>query len=236
MPGNKIISAKSAARAQLLILTLLALAGLGASGLWLWTAQKSCLGLMIERRISQDQPVSPKTLVQVWEQSRNLEQAVLPGRHLHLPGLLSQFIVFNHELPRELRAEALVEGQESAHMALARDPAHAHAWARLAGYSYIFNGPSPDTLAALKMSIYAAPAKRSLMFWRLNLAGACRDYWNEEFEDLIRRQIILAWRISPPRLAEIAVESDMVNLTRQVLSRSPQDLQRFEELAGAVYR
>lgn len=101
---------------------------------------------------------------------------------------------------------------------------------------YALNGVSPEVISALRMSVYCMPAGRSLVFWRIRMSGLNRQFWDEDFEALLRRQIIYAWRISPQMLARTAVETDMEGLARQVLSRSPEDLQRFEELAGAVSR
>lgn len=62
-------------------------------------------------------------------------------------------------------------------------------------------GPSREAVSALHMSIYAAPAMKSLVFWRIRMAGLCHAYWDPEFKNLVKRQIVLAQRISPRRLA-----------------------------------
>ena len=191
------------------------MAGLAASGIWLWTAQKSWKAVMLEQSVNRDQEVSTQTLVQVLEQSRNLDKTFLPGPHVHLPGLISQIMITDLELPEEERALALIEGQESIQNALSRDPAHSHSWARLAWYSYLLDGPSQEVLARLKMSIYTAPAKRSLIFWRIDMAGLCRDFWDQDFESLLTRQINLAWRISPRELSSVVSGTDMGDMVQK---------------------
>jgi hypothetical protein len=202
---------------QVLIIAVVALAGLVASGIWLWTGQKSWKAVMLERSINQDQKVSSQTLVKVWEHSRELDKTFLPGRHVHLPGLLSQLAVQDESLPQEIRAMALVEGHGSIHNSLARNPASSHSWSWLAWYSYLLNGPSEDVVSGLRMSIYTAPAKSSLIFWRISMAGLCRDFWDEEFESLIRRQINLAWRVSPGKLSSAMSGRDMEEMVIEIL-------------------
>ena len=203
---------------QLLVLAVIVLAGLVASGIWLWTAQKSWKAVMLERSVNRDQEVSTQTLAQVWKQSLNMDQTFLPGPHVHLPGLISQIMITDLELPEEERALALIEGQESIQNALSRDPAHSHSWARLAWYSYLLDGPSQEVVAKLKMSIYTAPAKRSLIFWRIGMAGLCRNFWDQDFENLLTRQINLAWRISPRQLSSVVSGTDMEELVNEIVN------------------
>jgi hypothetical protein len=205
---------------QLLVLAVIAIAGLAASGIWLWTSQKSWKAVMFERSVNRDQDVSTQTLVQVWEQSRNLGKTFLPGPHVHLPGLISQIMIADLEIPEEERALALIYGQESIQNALARDPAHSHSWARLAWYSYLLEGPSEEVVANLRMSIYTAPAKRSLIFWRIRMAGLCRDFWDQDFENLLIRQLNLAWRISPRELFSVVSGTDMEEMVNEIVSSS----------------
>ena len=218
MPGIQSSSPGSNRQVQLLVLAVIAIAGLAASGVWLWTAQKSWKAVMFERSINRDQEVSTETLVQVWEQSRNLDQTLLPGPHVHLPGLISQIVITDLEIPEEERALALIDGQESMRNALARDPAHSHSWARLAWYYYLLDGPSKEVVAKLRMSIYTAPAKRSLIFWRIRMVGLCRDFWDQDFENLLIRQINLAWRISPRELSSVVSGTDMEELVNEIVN------------------
>lgn len=204
-------------RIQILIIGVVALAGLVVSGIWLWTGQKSWKAVMLERSVNQDQKVSSQTLIKVWEHSRNLDKTILPGRHVHLPGLISQLGIQDERLPQEFRAMVLVEGHESVHNSLARNPAHSHSWSRLAWYSFLLNGPSENVVSGLRMSIYTAPAKSSLIFWRISMAGMCRDFWDEEFENMIRRQINLAWRVSPGKLSSAVSGRDTEEMVIEIL-------------------
>jgi hypothetical protein len=191
---------KPAKKVHLLILTAIFLAGLVAAATWLATAHQTWPLVMLERNINRGKEVSQKTLIRAWEQVQSLDSTFLPGRHVHVPGLVAQLVIMDDGLPIHLRAEALVQGKESILNALAREPANAHAWARLAMFRHMENGPSPGIVSALRMSVYAAPAMKSLIFWRIRMAGLCYVHWDPAFENLLKWQILLAQRISPRKL------------------------------------
>jgi hypothetical protein len=193
---------KPAKKFQLLILTAIFLAGLAAAASWLAKAHQTWPLVMFERAIKRGKGVSQKTLIRAWEQARYLDRGLLPNRHAHVPGLVAQLVVMHEGLPIHLRAEALVQGKESILNALSREPANAHAWARLAMFRHMGQGPSPAVVSALRMSIYAAPAMKSLVFWRIRMAGLCYVHWDPAFENLVKWQILLAQRISPSKLTE----------------------------------
>jgi hypothetical protein len=80
------------------------------------------------------------------------------------------------------------------------------------------DGLSEEVAAKLRMSIYSAPAKRSLIFWRIRMAGLCRDFWDQDFENLLTRQINLAWRISPRELCSVVSGTDMEDLVNEIVN------------------
>ncbi len=219
---------KPKGRIQLLVAGLAALAALIFSLLWLFTAQNSWTGVMLERRINLGEQVSGETLIKVWEDIQDLDRSFLTGGHIHLPVLAGQLMVLDDSIPPEDRARALLRAEEAAFTALAREPANSFTWARLAWFRYIQEGPSAESLSFLRMSIYTAPAKKSLLFWRLRLSALHRQFWDDDFENLVKRQIVFAWRVSPARLDRAASESGIENLAREVLQDSLQDLERGE--------
>ena len=219
-------------RLELVAVAVIAVAGLAAAGLWAWTGQKSWKALMLERQVRMERQVSPKTLLEVWDRAQDLDKTFLPGTHVHLPGLVAHMMVMENRIPVEKRAAALVAGDASIRNALAREPAHAHGWARLAWFDQLYNGPSPDVVAALRMSVYTAPARNSLLFWRLESAGANSEYWDADFKNLLRRQVMYAWRVSPQRLAETVAKTPMEPVAADALSGSPEDEKHFEHLVS----
>ena len=218
----KTIQLKGIAAAAFILLIL--------SGIWLWTGMQSWKGVMLERGFEQDRNLSSVTLKQAWESSRDLPDMFLPGRHVHYPGLAAQLLILDEGIDLQKRAQVLLQGREGMYTALAREPAHAHAWARLAWVEHMLQGPSPEAVSALAMSMYAAPADRSLVYWRISMSAANETYWDPGFESILRRQMIHAWRISPDRLARTVVETDMVEKSRQALAAAREDLERFDQL------
>lgn len=197
---------------QLVSIAVIAAAGFILSGLWFVTGQKSWKGVMLERRVNQGETISEKTLLDVWDKIKNTDQARLTGGHVHLPGLAAHLIIANNRIPLEKRARVLLDGEASIENALAREPAHSAAWARLAWLRYLQHGPSQEVLDALRMSVYTAPAKKTLVFWRIRMAAYNREYWDEGFESLIRRQVTYASRISQRRLDALLEDLSMEDL------------------------
>ena len=220
MPLPAFNHSRLAGRLELLILGAFFLAGLGSALVWLATAQRAWPGVMFERRVFRQEPMAPETPIQVWERIRGLETSWLPGSHVHLPGLAAQYALQMGTLDKPRRAEVFAQGRWETCVALAREPAESHAWARLATYRMLAGGPSATVVAALRMSIYTAPAMHSLVFWRIRMAGWCRAHWDGEFERLIKRQIVLASRISKRRLESSVAGTAMETFTRQVLAKS----------------
>jgi hypothetical protein len=228
MPVNRISLIKDTGQLKLIIIGVGVLTALIFSLLWLFTAQSSWKGVMLERRINKGEQVSGQTLVKVWEDIQDLDSSFLTGGHVHLPVLAGQLMVLDESIPPEDRARALLRAEDAALLALFREPAQSFSWARLAWFRYIQEGPSAESLSFLRMSIYTAPAKRSLLFWRLRLSALHRQFWDDDFENLLKRQIVFAWRVSPARLDRAASESGIENLAREVLQDALQDLERGE--------
>ncbi len=219
---------------QLKIIAAFCLVGLILSGIWLWTGHKSWPGLMLERQVEKDRLVPEDALLKVWNQCIGLERTLLPGRHTHYSALAAQVLADGEKFDSGQVTAALVQGLESARHALAREPADAHAWARKAWMEYSLNGESLRVINALRMSVYCKPAGESLIFWRIYMSGLNREFWDSDFESLLRRQIIQAWNISPHRLVSTVEGVDMEDIARQVLHAYPEDLRKFEEFIAGI--
>jgi hypothetical protein len=200
--------------------------------IWLWTEYKSWQGLTVARLVEQVQPISADAIIKAWDHSFGLEKTLFPGRHLHYPAMIAQMLATEEEIETDQRFAALIQGLESARHALTREPADAYAWARKAWMEYCLNGESAEVIRALRMSIYCKPAGERLIFWRIRMSGLNRQFWDQEFKNLLGRQIIYAWRISPNRLARTVSEADIEDFARQVLSIYPAELQQFKDLVA----
>lgn len=215
---------------QLPLIAAAALIGLATSALWLGAAWKSRPGTLLERALNRKETVPPESLKVLWEKSRRLEQSVLPGLHLHLPGLIGEKLVQDRRITVVQRVAILLESERAVREALRRDPAEPRAWARLAWFLQLRQGPVAQILSALRMSIYLAPNDRGLLFWRIEAAGAHRASWDAGFEELLKRQVHIGWRVSPARLVKAAGTAGLQDWIRSLLSEKPEDLKRYEQL------
>ena len=221
---------RSRGRFQLLVVCLFALAGLLASGVWLWTAQEGWKGVMLQRQINLDRKISGERLFEVWKDLQGLDESLLPGRHVAYPALAGLLVILDESLPADVRTAVLRDAAASARNALAREPADASTWARLAWFAFLQKGPSPEVVSALGMSIYTAPSHRRLMNWRIEMAARNRAFWNDGFENLVRRQIQNSWEANPDRLAQAVLTSGLVPMAREVLAHDPEGSKRLDEL------
>lgn len=204
--------------AQLFVVVILAAVGLAASGLWLWTAQQAWKGVMLERRVGLGEQVSPETLVSLWQQTRALDQTLFPTQHVGLPGFVGQLLIMDQRIPLEVRSEVLADSIHATANALARNPASAHGWARLAWLNQMQGGPPEESVAYLRMSFFAAPAEKNLLFWRILAAGAHKKHWDDDFETILKRQIINAWRVSPKVLVQTAKDAGILSMAEEALA------------------
>lgn len=220
----------SARPLQPLLIGGLALCGLVVAGLWLTTAWRAWPGVVLESAVNHKETVSQRTTMAVWQRSEGLENAPLPGPHVHFPGLAGYKLVQDTSLPVFRRAEILIQAERATRQALLREPAEARAWARLAWFLHIRQAEASQPLAALRMSLYLAPADKDLVFWRIKMASSYRAAWDADFEQLLTRQVILGWRISPARLAKTAKAAKLQEWVRSVLSSDSEELERFDAL------
>jgi hypothetical protein len=202
---------------------------LTVSLVWLWTAKNSWSGVMLERQVNAGKTISGGILERVWADAANLENSFLPGRHVHIPGLAGQLIVLDTSLPRTFRNGVRAALRPALTEALAREPAATFAWSRLCWLDLLLAGPNRQSLAALRMSVYTAPAKRSLLFWRLDALARHRVLWDEEIENLTRRQVAYAWKVASRKTLAWALDAGLVEMLRDVL-HSPEERQRLETL------
>jgi len=156
---------------QGVLIAVIALLGLVPACLWLWTVWQHWPALLVQQALSRGEHVDTATLQRVWADVQGVEGSILPGRHLHLPGMIGQLLLERADLPAAERREILLTAEQAARRALTRDPADARAWARLAWFVELRRGPAKEILAALRMSHYLAPTDPGLLAWRDNAAA-----------------------------------------------------------------
>ncbi len=219
-------------RREHLLILLAALAALACSGAWFATTAATWRAEQTQRLITQGTPVSRDTLLAAHALVRNPDSFLIPGPHLHLPAQLTASLLADGSDADQEDLELTLHAQELAMQALVREPAHSKTWALLAYARYTLDGPSKDALAALRLSIYTAPARPSLIHWRLALAARNHAFWDVQMANLVRGQILAAWRNNPRMLAQTAAANGLVPLARLVLSADPEELKRLESLVA----
>ena len=217
-------------RNQLILILLPALGALVISAVWLITSARAWHAHQVEQLIKNGHLVSRQLLMETLEKSRHLDKTVIPGTHLHAPALLAAGLHRESDSVESVNNKILADALESAKLALSREPADAFAWAQLAYFTYTLNGPSADALNALRMSIYISPYKYNLIFWRLEMAALNADFWDDRMADLIRRQILIAWKENPELFVEIAKPYGLLPFAREVISDDPEQSVLFENL------
>ncbi len=110
---------------------------------------------------------------------------------------------------------------------LARAPANAFAWTRLAYAETLLNGPSPAAAAALRMSLVAAPYEPRLLTVRLELCLRSWDYFAPADRVLVGAQIRTAWRHAPGRVMELVRRTRRATAVLEALRGSRDDIVEF---------
>lgn len=144
---------------------------LALAGVWLWTSWHHWPGVLMQRAMSRGEKLDTATLMRLRDDLLGVEETLLPGRHLHLPGIVGQLLLLQVDIPPGERRQILDTAENATRRALARDPADARAWARLAWFIELRRGPPEEIRATLTMSRYLAPADPSLQAWIARKAG-----------------------------------------------------------------
>lgn len=217
---------------ELSVIMLSILAALAAAGLWLWTEWSHHHAAVLVDRILTDKPLDTLDTVDVLADFPSPYYEILPGKHLFYGSTLAVAAADLPEHSEATRLKWISQARKALPVALAREPAYTHAWVHLAYAEWLDKGANQRSVDALRMSIYTSPADTQLLSWRLKLAGLNRDFWDPGFQDLVLRQVALAWRHNPKSLSEIATAYHIDDLVRQTLSDDPMELARFNALAA----
>ena len=216
-------------RSQYVVIAGISLCLFAASVQWFAEELRNWPGVLMERALNRKEVVLTSKLLEFWEQNKVTGQNVsLPGSHPHLPGLVGYTLVRDNSISVFRRAEILLQAEQATRKALNYEPADARAWARLAWFLDMRKGSTAQLIAALRMSIYVAPADAALVFWRLQMAAKYRAAWDRDFEDLLVSQVKIGWRVSPSRLVQIVKAGKLLDWARIVLNRNSVDDDLFE--------
>jgi len=204
-----------------------------AASLWIFSTAGTWRNQQMERLLAGGNQTDLEMLYYVLEQG-SPEEALLSGAHLHIHSLVAADLYAALKEETENVHDVLAEGIISAQTALGLEPADAYAWARLAYFLHELDGPSPQVLNALHMSVYTAPSDPDLIYWRLGMTVHNHTHWNEQDYAWILRQIRLAWSINPGKTSRIALENGFLALLKMVLAGDGPALNRLEEIVEAI--
>ncbi len=213
---------------ELVLILLVTLIGMGMALMWLVSAARAWPVLQVARLLTREQPVATERLVSVLEKAWELNTPFLPGRQNHAPILLAARLYSVQDSAEREKGDLLHQGALAARQALAREPANAQTWARWAYFEYVMNGPSAATSDALRLSIYTAPANPNLLYWRLGLLARHQAFWDYQMVELIRSQILLAWRANPKLLVDTIQQHGLTAITRLILAPHPNQLRQLD--------
>lgn len=175
-----------------ILILLIILAGLAASGTWLWTEWTHRRETILVERLLTGKPLTPGGLSRTMEEFPAPDHEILPGNHLFYASTLAVAAADMPDLPQAVRLKWLQQAQNALPHALAREPAHAKAWAYLAYIEWLLAGPNQQSVEALRLSIYASPADKQILLWRLKMADWNKEFWDDDFRGLLQRQAAIA--------------------------------------------
>ena len=139
--------------------------------------------------------------------------------------------------PGEEKAAAFFAAAEQATIAgVTAAPGEPAAWARLAWLRHR-RGDIQGALAALRLSWLSGAFVPAMMASRLEFAlalhGATPYAMDDEMLSLLRRQIRLAWVVSPDFVAQLAVTPKVGAVVNEALAQlSEQDIQKYIQFHG----
>ena len=145
-------------------------------------------------------------------------------------GLAQLLLASQAEIDNQKKRDLIIASISSLKKSLARAPADAFVWTRLAYAQLLLSGPSPEVATTLRMALQNAPYEPRLFAVRLELAFLAWPYLGPDDHDLVLQQVRWAWRNRRGGLVGLARSLDRIDVVRAALSREPEELLRFEKL------
>jgi hypothetical protein len=186
------------------------------------------------RSIATNTPPVPEKNVEGWIRSlkRSLAWREMSSTmdNLVLAGLTQSQLVANRP---ELAKKELEEASLWQTLSLARSPANAYGWARLAYMQIQTEGITPSAASMLQLSLKTGPYEPSLALSRLSMAMMLFNYLDDATKAVLPSLIRLAWNEDPEQLAQAAKRGNFVSMVEQSLRNDPADLDSFRNLLAS---
>ncbi len=193
--------------------------------IWRYSGDRTLRAIQAQETVSNEEV---EELIEALDRSLFLVESGRKWTDLGLAQLLRSARITGQAESRDL----LVRARASLRRGSALGPANGFAWTRLAYVETLISGPSPEVARILEMAILTTPFDPRLLFLRLQLCFLAWPYFDPEDRDLVLQQVRHAWREAPGQLVDLAVAAERVDVVRAALSRSPEDLEHFEEHLG----
>jgi len=190
---------------------------------WMYSGNRTLLDIQAQRRVSKEKLAN---LIEALDDTMFLVES---GRKWTDLGLAQLFLSAKTEDEPKAQ-ELLSRARMSLRKGLALAPANGFAWTRLAYVEILISGPSEELAGILEMAMLTAPFEPRLLFFRVELCFLTWPYFDEQDRDLVFQQVRYAWRESAKKLVDLAARAKRVELVRDALASTPDDLDRFETL------
>ncbi len=190
---------------------------------WMYSGNRTLLDIQAQRRVSNEKLAD---LIEALDDTMFLVESGRKWTDLGLAQLLLSARTEDEPKAQELLSHARV----SLRKGLALAPANGFAWTRLAYVEILISGPSEEVAGILEMAMLTTPFEPRLLFFRIELCFLAWPYFDEEDRDLVFQQLRYAWRESAKQLVDLATRAERVELVRDALASTPEDLDRFETL------
>ncbi len=191
--------------------------------IWTYSAGRTLLDIQAQQEVSDE---NIRDLIADLQDTMFLVESGRKWTNLGLAQLLLSARTEDEPESQELLSRARV----SLRKGLALAPANGFAWTRLAYVETLISGPSEEVAGILEMAMLTAPFEPRLLFLRLELCFLAWPYFDEEDRDLVFQQLRFAWRESAKQLVDLAARAERIELVRDALASTPEDLDRFETL------
>ena len=190
---------------------------------WMYSGNRTMLDIQAQEGVSNEKLAD---LIEALNDSMFLMES---GRKRTDLGLAQLLLSARTEDEPEAQ-ELLVRARESLRKGLALAPANGFAWTRLAYVETLISGPSKEIAGILQMAMLTMPFEPQLLLFRLELCFFAWPYFDEENQNLVYEQVRYAWHDSATQLVELAARAERVELVRDALASTPEELDRFETL------
>jgi hypothetical protein len=110
-------------------------------------------------------------------------------------------ILLAYQAQRQTDQDSLQQAKHSIEQSLARSPANPYLWYKLATLDILLHQPAHKIAKTLLLSMMTGPNELGYLLPRLNLSLMLFNQLTKDDIDIVREQILTAWKMSPTLFA-----------------------------------